>query len=182
MFSNRTIKAVLLSFFMAVNTAVAAEDAAPAPDFTLKDINGKQVALSEHRGKVIFVDFWASWCPPCRNSIPEVEKLYDRYKDERVLVLGINVEGDASAAKKFAASKGMRYTVLVGDQQTARAYKVSGIPAFFIIDPEGKLVQRYTGFQPGMYDQWVQEIDKQLEAIKPTPRPKTSEKKPATGK
>lgn len=181
MFLNKILGSGILLLVMVAGSAVA-EEATIAPDFTLKDINGKQVALSEHRGKVIFMDFWASWCPPCRNSIPEVEKLYARFKDDRVLILGVNVEGDPSAAKKFAASKGIRYTVLLGDQQTSRAYKVSGIPAFFIIDAEGKIVQRYTGFQSGMYDEWVQQIEKQLETIKPASRSKTPGRKPATGK
>ncbi|OGS11580.1 MAG: hypothetical protein A2386_03920 [Elusimicrobia bacterium RIFOXYB1_FULL_48_9] len=87
-----------------------------APDFTLLDVNGKKVTLSEARGKVVFIDFWASWCPPCRASIPAVEKLYDKYKGKDVEFYGINLEGNTPAIRKFIEKNSMKYTVLFDDR------------------------------------------------------------------
>jgi thiol-disulfide isomerase/thioredoxin len=137
-----------------------------APDFTLKDLKGEPVSLSQLKGKVVFLDFWASWCPPCRRSIPEVEKLYDAFKGSSdVVVMGINIEGNPDVARKFAASKGLKYTILAGDQKTAGDYRVNGIPAFFIVSQDGKITRHYAGYQSGMETEWENVI---IELLKST--------------
>lgn len=134
--------------------------------FTLKNLKNEPVSLADFRGKVVFLDFWASWCPPCRASIPEVEKLYQEMKDRGLVVLGINVENNPEAARDFARSRGIEYPVLLGDEQTARAYQIRGIPAFFIISPDGKIAHRYIGFQPALAQQWRSDILKLLPPLR----------------
>jgi peroxiredoxin len=143
-----------------------------APEFTLKDLSGKTVSLSQQKGKVVFLDFWASWCPPCRRSIPEVEKLHEIMGSRGdVVVLGINIEGNPGKARTFAAEKGMKYPVLIGDEKTARNYRVNGIPAFFIINQEGQIVRSYSGHRPGMEAEWESVITGLLKsAPEKTPR------------
>ncbi|SRR3989339_108396 len=159
------MKKLLLSAVLGIGMFIAIAGrsaAAGAPDFSLAGIDNSQFTLSKNKGKVVFVDFWASWCPPCRKSIPAVEELYQTFKNEKVEVVGINVEGDASKARAFAKKNGMQYSVLVDDGRAARNYGVSGIPAFFIIDAKGNIAKRYVGYQPGVEDEWAAEIRKLL--------------------
>jgi thiol-disulfide isomerase/thioredoxin len=136
----------------------ASVSAAPAPDFKLKSIDNKTVSLSDYKGKIVFLDFWASWCPPCRQSIPAVEKLHERFKGSDVVVLGINVEGDPEVARKFARKNSMTYPVLLGDNKTENAYRVRGFPAFFLIDQQGNIAKSYVGYHPGLEDTWAADI------------------------
>jgi peroxiredoxin len=99
-------------------SCVFAQEARKAPDFTLKDLDGDTVSLASQKGKVVFIDFWASWCPPCRESIPRVEALYQKLKNENVAFLGINLENDPRSTKKFAVTHDMQYTILIDDQKT----------------------------------------------------------------
>lgn len=157
----------MLSVLVLAGT-VAAVAAERAPDFTLNTTDGKTVALSALKGKVVFIDFWASWCPPCRKSIPYVEKLHERYAGRDVVVLGINVEGDPKTADAFAKKQGIQYPVLIGDEDVARAYRVQGIPAFFIIGPQGTLEGKYVGFSPGTETEWTSKVDALLGTITKT--------------
>lgn len=165
---------------IAVSACAAVVTAESAPDFVLKDLNGATVQLSQLKGKVVFLDFWASWCPPCRQSIPIVEKLHEKMKGQSVIFLGINIEGDANAARKFAASKGMQYPVLIGDEKVARDYRVTGIPAFFIIDQNGAVVRQYTGYRPGTEAEWENEITNLIKSkpAQPSPRSPARSKQP----
>jgi len=158
MFCKRTegfLKSILILSFL----SISAYAAKPAPDFTLSDINGTKTTLSAQKGKVVFIDFWASWCPPCRASIPKVEKLYEKYKGANVVFYGINVENDSNAAKKFAVKQGIQYTVLIGDENVSKDYEINGIPAFYIIDQQGNIAEHYVGFSYGVDDQWADRID-----------------------
>lgn len=139
-----------------------------APNFSLKDLNGKTVTLAQLKGKVVFLDFWATWCPPCRKSIPAVESLYERYaKDPRVAVMGINVENNPDAVRAFAQKNGIKYTILSDDGAASRAYRVSGIPAFFVITPAGEMGKRFVGFSGDMQSQWIAEIERHLKTAAP---------------
>jgi len=135
-----------------------------AAEFTLKDTAGTTVTLSELKGKVVFLDFWATWCPPCRQSIPKVEELAQRFKDDKVMVIGINVENNPKAVEKFMRNKKLGYTVLIGDEKVARDYRISGIPAFFILDKDGMILKKYEGFYPGMETEWEKVITQALSA------------------
>lgn len=136
----------------------AAQENKPAPNFILNDVSGKPVNLSSFKGKVVFLDFWASWCGPCRNSIPAVEDLYRKFEKEGVVFFGINLENNPVLAGNFAKNTGITYTVLVGDQKTTRAYGVRGIPAFFLLDRDGNIAQTYVGYDPQLKDRWESDI------------------------
>lgn len=163
-----------LLFVLALNATAATRKS--APDFRLKDVDGNEVVLSKLRGRVIFLDFWASWCGPCRNSIPSVEQLYQKFKSKKVLFYGINLENNPSRAKNFAKNSGINYKILNGDRKTTDSFGVRGIPAFFIIDKEGKIAASYVGFDPSLSSVWETEIKKLL-AEPDNPKPPPAEPK-----
>ncbi|HXG66496.1 MAG TPA: redoxin domain-containing protein [Blastocatellia bacterium] len=116
-----------------------------AKDFTLNGLDGKPVALKDLRGKVVLLDFWASWCAPCRIEMPHLEKLHREYKDKGLVVLGVNDE-DAATARAFLKSKGYTFPTLVDDKrEVSELYEVESIPTVFVINREGKIVVHYIG-------------------------------------
>ena len=132
-------------------------------DFTLKDLDDNNIALSDYRGKVVFLDFWATWCPPCVMAIPEVEKLYEEYKDnENVVIFGINMAENRNDIDKFLTKNKINYRVLLGDNKTASKFSIRGIPTFIIIDQDGKIYNKFVGFTPGSLIEWKNSIEKIL--------------------
>ncbi len=122
-----------------------------APNFELKDLSGKRVSLEDFRGKPVLLDFWATWCGPCRMSIPLVQDFYARHKAEGLVVLGLNMDEDRSGVFSFIQNYKMSYPVLFAADSTAPAdYEVGGIPYFVFIDPNGHILQIYEGFSPDM--------------------------------
>ena len=118
-----------------------------AADFTLQDMNGKNVRLSDYRGKVVLLEFWATWCPPCRASIPGIEKLFNAYKDRGLVVLAVSLdEGGWDPVKSFISSNGMTYTVLKGNDDVLASYQVRTIPMMLIVYKDGRISKRYLGF------------------------------------
>ena len=121
-----------------------------APDFALQDLEGNIVKLSDYKGKVVFVNFWATWCPPCRAEIPYFVELVDEYKDD-FIVLGITVDNQRDLPKvpSFAESYKINYPILVANNETVAAYGgISNIPTTFVVDPEGLVVGRIVGSRP----------------------------------
>ncbi len=119
---------------------------AAAPDFILQDMSGKQVKLSDHKGKVVLLEFWATWCPPCRTSIPGLEKLHKTYQDKGFVLLAVSMDqGGWDDVRSFMKSYGMTYTVLKGDDEVAAQYQVRTIPMALILNREGKVIKRYLG-------------------------------------
>ena len=118
--------------------------------FTLNGLDGKSRTLSVHRGKVIILNFWATWCAPCRIEIPEFVDLYNRYRSRGLEVIGINVDGQASTAKRFAAELRINYPVLLEEQrhEVREAYAVAGLPTTVVITRDGLICQRYLGYTP----------------------------------
>ena len=151
---------ILLLFVIACVSLSCAE---VSYDFTLQDLEGKPVSLSDYKGKVVFIDFWASWCPPCRLSIPYVEKLYEQYKDnEDFVVLGINLQESKEDITKFMKKQKMNYPVLLSDNKVISNYKISSIPRFFLIDKNGDVYNKYVGFAPGVEELWQKDIENLL--------------------
>lgn len=119
-----------------------------APDFSLPDIYGNAFRLSALQGKVILIDFWATWCPFCRESIPVLKSLYDDYKDKGFEVVGIALEYDNGRALRiFSEEKKINYTLLIGNEELAKDYSAYGVPTRFLINREGKIVKEFVGFQ-----------------------------------
>jgi thiol-disulfide isomerase/thioredoxin len=121
---------------------------AMATDFTLQDLNGGgNVVLSEMKGRVVLLEFWATWCPPCRASIPGIERLHEKYKDKGVVVLAVSMDDNGwDAVQSFVKENGIKYTVLKGNEDIAEKYQVRSIPMLLVIDKEGKIVKRYLGY------------------------------------
>ncbi len=110
----------------------------PAPDFTLKDLDGNLVRLSDLRGKAVFINFWATWCPPCRAEMPEIEAVHQEYKDKGVVVLGVDISEPESTVRQYIQQGGFSWTIVLdGTGEVARDYQIAAIPASFFLDREG---------------------------------------------
>jgi len=136
-----------------------------APEFTFTSLQGSAIRLSELRGKVVIIEFWATWCPPCRESIPELNKVSEKFRDKNFQLLGISVDkgGDAlSKVRDFVKEYSVVYPVMVDNGSVNVAYGVSGIPVMFIIDKEGKVVKRHMGFFPGLAETLSKEVEELL--------------------
>ncbi len=124
-------------------------DKTVAPDFTLSSTNGKQIRLSDFRGKVVIVDFWATWCPPCKAEIPDFVKLYSEYKNDGFQMLGVSLdEGGAKNVVPFMKDHGMNYPVVFGTEEVVSAYGgIRGIPTTFVIDKKGYVRGAFEGYR-----------------------------------
>ena len=120
----------------------------PAPAFTLQDLDGKNISLSDFRGKVVILDFWATWCPPCIKEIPDFIELYEKYKDKGFAMLGISLDqAGISVVKSFAQKYKINYPIMMTDGQVDKAYGgITSIPTTFIIDPAGNMQKKYVGY------------------------------------
>ncbi|MBI5185043.1 MAG: TlpA family protein disulfide reductase [Nitrospinae bacterium] len=118
-----------------------------APDFSLKDINGNKVTLSAYRGRVVFLNFWATWCVTCEEEMPSMEKLYQRFKDAPFEMLTVSVDKDgAKQVKPYLKKFGLTFPVLLDpDSAVAKLYKTTGVPETFIINKEGLIVHKAVG-------------------------------------
>jgi cytochrome c biogenesis protein CcmG/thiol:disulfide interchange protein DsbE len=117
----------------------------PSPEFEAKTLDGEKVRLRDLRGKVVMLNFWASWCPPCREELPAVAKLYSEFKDKGLAVYGVNDE-DRGIARKYLEKSGLTLpTIDDNSQKASRLYHVSSIPTVFLIDGNGKVVKRLRG-------------------------------------
>jgi thiol-disulfide isomerase/thioredoxin len=121
-----------------------------AADFELPRLEGGTFRLSDHRGEIVLLDFWATWCPPCRMAIPHLIKVYEQYKDKNVIVVGIALdEGGAAVIEKFADSFKIPYPILIGDADVVAKYgNFQGIPVSFLINQKGEIIERHSGFRP----------------------------------
>ena len=124
-----------------------------APEFQLTDLNGKQVALKEllKKGPVI-IDFWATWCKPCVKSLPEIQKLYQKYKNDSLTIVGINVDGprNRSKVKPFVKSMGLEFPILIDENgEVIQRYRLMSIPSTVIVSSDGNIVKVLKGYRPG---------------------------------
>ena len=120
-----------------------------APDFTLPDLNGKAFSLSELEGKVVILNFWATWCPPCVMEIPHFIDLYKEYKGQGLEVVGVSMDrGGVKVVKSFVKKNEMTYPVVIGNQKVAEDYGgIRGIPTTFVIDHHGYIVKKFVGYR-----------------------------------
>ncbi len=117
-----------------------------APDFTLKSIEGRPVTLSSFRGKVVLLDFWATWCTPCRSEIPRFIDWQQKYRDKGLVVLGVSMDDSSKDAANFAREMKMTYPVVMGTSDVADSYGgVLGLPVNLLISRDGKILNKYVG-------------------------------------
>ena len=128
-----------------------------APDFTLKSNSGENLRLSEHRGEVVMINFWASWCGPCRQEMPLLEQLYSEYQPLGFTILGVNVEEDSSKAEALLSDIPVSFPVLFDTQsQVSKLYDVVAMPSTVLVDRDGNVRYLHHGYKPG-YEQTYQE-------------------------
>ena len=136
-----------------------------APDFTLRSVAGANLRLQEQRGQVVLVNFWATWCGPCREEMPHLNKLYDKYHASGFVLLGINVDDDPAKAIALAAKLGLRFPVLPdADKKVSKLYDLSAMPSTVLIDRDGRVRYLHRGYQNGYelaYDAQIRELLKQ---------------------
>ncbi len=143
---KRILLMVCVSMFML--TAVQAESEM-APNFTLKSRSGKNIKLSELRGQVIMVNFWASWCGPCREEMPLLDKLFKKYRSLGFIVLGVNVDDTPKQAESFLKQNDVSFPILFdNDKKISEKYKITAMPSSFFIDRNGKLRNEHKGYLP----------------------------------
>jgi len=121
-----------------------------AADFTLPGLDGKAVSLSDYRGRLVIMEFWATWCGPCRSSLPSLEAIFRRYHDRGVTVLLVNQEETPERIRRWAGKRFTAPILLDESGDVAGRYRVEGIPQLFIIDQEGKIVYRHDGYGGGL--------------------------------
>ncbi len=128
-----------------------------APDFRLESLDGRQVSLVDYAGQVVLLNFWATWCPPCKEEIPAIERAYEAHRDEGFMVLGIN-EGEAlEAVRDFADELGITYPVLIDKRGSVAAkYRRRGLPLTLIVDRDGVIQVRHEGYlTAGQLDKYL---------------------------
>jgi peroxiredoxin len=123
------------------------KDRKPAPDFSLKDENGKTVKLSEYRGKVVLLNFWATWCGPCKVEIPWFIEFEQQFKDKGFAVLGVAMDDEGwQAVKPYLAERKVNYRILLGDDAVTQLYGgVDSLPTTFVIDKDGRIASAHVG-------------------------------------
>ena len=156
---------VTLSLGLA-STALAVEVGEQAPDFTLADINENQpeFTLSELRGKVVYLDFWASWCAPCLLSLPLYNDLYNKYRDQGLEIVGINIDNPIEDGLDFLLDTPLDFRIPADpDGETPSLYDVYGMPTSYLIDPDGVVRLVHEGFRNGDIEKIEEEIKALLE-------------------
>ena len=156
---------ILFASLLLFGTANSANIQGKAPNFTLKSNTGKNIKLSELRGQVVLLNFWASWCGPCRQEMPLLEKLQQRYSALGFTVIGVNVEEDSSKAKSLLKDIPVSFPILFDTQNTvSKQYNVSAMPSTVMIDRNGNMRYLHKGYKPGdeaQYKKWVKQLVKE---------------------
>ena len=132
---------------------------APAPAFTLASRSGQDVSLSQYKGNVVMINFWASWCGPCRQEMPLLESIYKKYNKMGFTLLGVNVEPDSNAANDWLKATPVSFPILYDrDSKVSKLYDVAGMPSTVIIDRSGKLRVLHRGYKPGDENEYLDSI------------------------
>lgn len=137
----------------------------PAPAFAAMDSEGQNVELASYAGKVTVLDFWATWCGPCRKAMPHVQALHERYADNPdVAVVGVHFDANYRAANPadYFEKNGYSFDLIPDGREISKAYGISSIPSFVVIDADGTIIHRQTGFAPGDVEAFASIIDAQL--------------------
>jgi peroxiredoxin len=146
---------------------VCIADGLNTPSFTLLNLKGEQVSFSEFKGKVILLDFWATWCPPCRKEIPSLNELYLQYKKDGFVVIGISLDRQGrEEVQKFIEKYKVEYVNLMGDDEVVEAFNnipeigpIQGIPVTFLINRKGEICRRFVGLtDKQVFEEAIQQV------------------------
>ncbi|MBF0507091.1 MAG: TlpA family protein disulfide reductase [Nitrospirae bacterium] len=158
------VSLAVAAFFSCSKTenGVGVRDTDAAPSFVLSTVKSDRISLDNYKGKVVMVEFFATWCPPCRTAAPEMESIYEKYRDKGFVVLAVSIdEGPTavSAVSKFVKEFNITYPVLLDDGKASRQYQLISIPTSFIVDKQGKLRNKHIGLSPDFTESVSKEIE-----------------------
>jgi thiol-disulfide isomerase/thioredoxin len=160
MFKNLLTAAIVILALLPGCSKEKGSSPGVAPDFTLQDLSGKKVTLSGLKGSVVLLEFWATWCPPCRASIPGIERLHKTYGNKGLTVLAISFdEGGWDKVRDFVAEHKITYSVLKGTDDVSAKYLVRMIPAAYLVDKQGIIRKQYMGAGSD------EELEKEIKAL-----------------
>jgi len=158
--ARRLAVAVLAAAAAGANAAVTPSTS--APDFTLPSLDGPNLRLQEQRGRVVMINFWASWCGPCRVEMPHLARLYEKYRGSGFTVLAVNIDESPQKAASLASQLGMRFPVLLDtDKKVSRLYDLSTMPSTVLVDRDGRVRYVHRGYRDGYeetYDKQIREL------------------------
>jgi thiol-disulfide isomerase/thioredoxin len=153
-----TLRTLLLATLAAM-PVLAVAPAKPAPKFSLKSMAGKPVSLDQYKGQVVMINFWASWCVPCRQEMPILDKLHTKYKPMGFTMIGVNVEPDSSLAANWLKGTPVTFPILFDTKsEVSKLYSVAGMPSTVIVDRKGNLRWLHRGYKPGDENKYLDQI------------------------
>ena len=150
---------LLISVFAATALASSDLEGKAAPDFALKSSTGENLRLSEFRGDVVMINFWATWCGPCRQEMPLLDELYARYERVGFNLLGVNIDDDSRRAMQMIEELGVDFPVLFdARKEVSKLYEVDAMPVTVLVDREGKVRHVHHGYKPGYEEKYLDQI------------------------
>lgn len=164
-FSPKQAARLLTAFFVSLLAALPLSSiASPAPAFSLPNKEGGMVSIAEQQGKIVYLDFWASWCGPCRQSFPWMNEMLSKYQAQGLEIIAVNLDSAAADAEKFLAKTPAQFTVVYDSTgSTPSAYGVKGMPTSFLIDSKGQIISQHAGFNSAHKDELEAAIQQALE-------------------
>jgi peroxiredoxin len=149
----------LTALLIALPLFAAVDTNSPAPDFTLNAQSGKPVELTQFKGQVVMLNFWASWCGPCRHEMPLLDSIYKKYGTLGFTMIGVNVEPDSKAANDWLKQTPVTFPILYDtDSKVSKLYGVSGMPSTVIVDRKGTVRMIHRGYKPGDEEEYLSSI------------------------
>jgi thiol-disulfide isomerase/thioredoxin len=150
---------VALAAALGLSLPALATAPGPAPQFSLAARGGSEVSLAQYKGQVVMINFWASWCGPCRQEMPLLESIYKKYNKLGFVMLGVNVEPDSQLANEWLKQTPVSFPILYDkDSKVSKLYDVAGMPSTVIIDRGGKLRMLHRGYKPGDENEYLDSI------------------------
>ena len=156
---KNTVVALMFSVFAASSLASSGLEGQAAPDFALKSSTGENLRLSEYRGDVVMINFWATWCGPCRQEMPLLDELYSRYNRVGFNLLGVNIDDDSRRAMQMVEELGVNFPVLFdARKEVSKLYEVEAMPVTVIVDRQGTVRFVHHGYKPGYEEKYLDQI------------------------
>lgn len=150
---------LLVTVFAATSLASSDLEGQVAPDFALKSSTGENLRLSEYRGNVVMINFWATWCGPCRQEMPLLDELYTRYERVGFSLLGVNIDDDSRRAMQMIEDLGVSFPVLFdARKEVSQLYQVEAMPVTVLVDREGNVRHVHHGYKPGYEDKYLDQV------------------------